>query len=45
VTPSILAGLLRDDAVEEAVYHIPPEKVRVWEERAGQANEANEGEY
>jgi hypothetical protein len=42
----VLAGSLRDDAVKKAVYHdIPPEKVRVWEELAGQANEVNEGEY
>jgi hypothetical protein len=42
----VLAGSLRDEAVKKAVYHdIQPEKVRVWEELAGQANEVNEGEY
>lgn len=42
-TPSMLAGSLRDDAVNND--HIPPGKVRVREELAGQPNEVNEGEY
>jgi hypothetical protein len=41
----MLAGSLRDDAVKVIYHDIQPEKVRVWEELAGQANEVNEGEY
>jgi hypothetical protein len=42
----VLAGSPGDDAAKKGVYRdTPPEKVRVWEELAGQANEVNKGEY